>query len=520
MSPFCPPASLLLFFLASCKAEEKTADSGCGVPEEEIPYDGIDQDCDGTDLTDVDGDGFDSTAVTGGDDCDDEDEQVYPGASETPYDGIDQDCDGADLSDVDGDGYEAEEAGGPDCDDADAAVNPGATEDSADGLDNDCDGRIDEHLVCGDGSGEHTTIAGAIDAAAAGSTLELCPGTYTEDFDISASINIEGGGSQPSDVLILSAGTQNRHVGVSGMGTEARFHHLAMRADNEDQRAFVVWDEALVELDTLDFDFCSGGTEYEEIICGSETGTRLSAVIERSYFCSAFSNGTPRIYIFSKGVTNDLVFSKNIVVNTDSAVQHRIDSYYDTTIRIANNLVVGGQFMVSIYEPEGVQPEAIVSNNTIVDLADFWLAMALSSTACSGSGAIPSFRIDDNIFSSITPASRAIWYAVIFGSTLDLHLLSPTTFSTNILWDISGDVAEVSAFESCDGQNLDSDTTEVSSQLESYSILADPLFTVDAARGSYALDASSPAVDAGSGLPDADGTPNDIGAFGGPGGAW
>jgi len=64
----------------------------------EIPYDGIDQDCDGADLTDVDDDGFDSDVV-GGDDCDDYDPFVYPGAVETCGDGIDQDCDGFDNLD-------------------------------------------------------------------------------------------------------------------------------------------------------------------------------------------------------------------------------------------------------------------------------------------------------------------------------------------------------------------------------------------------------------------------------------
>lgn len=51
----------------------------------------------------------------------------------------------------------------------------------------------------------------------------------------------------------------------------------------------------------------------------------------------------------------------------------------------------------------------------------------------------------------------------------------------------------------------------------------DPQF-VDAARGDFTLDAGfSPAVDAGnplSGYDDVDGTINDVGAFGGPFGAW
>ena len=55
---------------------------------------------------DGDGDGFDSMS-TGGTDCDDTDDSVFPGADEVAGDGIDQDCDGEDLK------KEAEEEGEP-----------------------------------------------------------------------------------------------------------------------------------------------------------------------------------------------------------------------------------------------------------------------------------------------------------------------------------------------------------------------------------------------------------------------
>lgn len=98
-----------------------------GVPE--IPNDGIDQDCDGFDLTtstcfaDQDGDGFGGTNTVQSldndcndpgesntnNDCNDNNNTIYPGAPELPNDGIDQDCNGSDLiintnPDTDGDG--------------------------------------------------------------------------------------------------------------------------------------------------------------------------------------------------------------------------------------------------------------------------------------------------------------------------------------------------------------------------------------------------------------------------------
>ena len=80
-----------------------------------------------------------------GGDCDDNDASIYPGASETPYDGIDQDCGGANLTDFDEDEYVAVAAAGDDCNDDDASIHPGAS-DVCDGVDNNCDGQVDEGL--------------------------------------------------------------------------------------------------------------------------------------------------------------------------------------------------------------------------------------------------------------------------------------------------------------------------------------------------------------------------------------
>ena len=119
-----------------------------GAPETE--GDGIDSDCNGDDdppaladdRCDEDGDGvLSDSAECGGIDCDDTDATIYPGAEDVPYDGIDQDCSGEDNCDADFDGFAAidGDCGGDDCDDTDATIFPGAGEVPDDGIDQDCD---------------------------------------------------------------------------------------------------------------------------------------------------------------------------------------------------------------------------------------------------------------------------------------------------------------------------------------------------------------------------------------------
>lgn len=121
---------------------------------QEVWYDGVDGDCDGSSDYDADRDGHDSDQH-GGDDCDDADPAVNPDAVDEPYDGVDTDCDGASDLDADGDGYDSGGHGGDDCNDADPDVHPGAPDTEGDGVDSDCDGTdaeyIDPELVKGCG---------------------------------------------------------------------------------------------------------------------------------------------------------------------------------------------------------------------------------------------------------------------------------------------------------------------------------------------------------------------------------
>jgi len=119
--------------------------------------DGLDMNCDADPECDCDGDGFESAlcGASGTDrDCDDTDDTVYPLADDTCYDGVDSDCNGINDYDCDGDSYESADYGGTDCDDNNYANYPGAEEICYDGVDNDCSAATDDCDCDGDGDGD------------------------------------------------------------------------------------------------------------------------------------------------------------------------------------------------------------------------------------------------------------------------------------------------------------------------------------------------------------------------------
>lgn len=124
--------------------------------------------------TDKDHDGYIAEAY-GGDDCNDDQVGWHPGIDHDPlYDGEDWDCDGGAFEyDSDHDGYNAESASvdglqGDDCNDRNADINPGAEEDLETGdqtrVDRDCDGFTDP-------VGTLTTTAGCDCGSTGGSTV-------------------------------------------------------------------------------------------------------------------------------------------------------------------------------------------------------------------------------------------------------------------------------------------------------------------------------------------------------------
>ena len=178
---------------SDCDDDDEKVNPGAA----EIPYDGVDNDCSGADLRDVDGDGHDSHVV-GGDDCNDNDATIYPGAPEVPYDDVDQDCFDGDVRDQDADGFDADVVGGKDCDDLNPEVHPEA-EERCNRLDDNCDGHVDDRIV----GARFATIQETVLYACTGKSVLIPPGTYFETVDISKrDVSLVGLGARPEDTTI------------------------------------------------------------------------------------------------------------------------------------------------------------------------------------------------------------------------------------------------------------------------------------------------------------------------------
>jgi hypothetical protein len=183
----CATAGIMI-----CDANNPTGGLVCsavaGQPSEEI-CDTLDNDCDGVVnngilkdwYQDSDSDGFGSDAtlnacaptsgfVENSDDCNDNNVNIHPMATEIAGDGVDQDCSGSDARscylDSDKDGYgsiveviavdgicdksQSESDNSIDCNDSNPATYPLALE-ICNGLDDNCDGQIDEGFANTDG---------------------------------------------------------------------------------------------------------------------------------------------------------------------------------------------------------------------------------------------------------------------------------------------------------------------------------------------------------------------------------
>jgi large repetitive protein len=493
--------------------------------------DGADNDCDGsvdegvtttaTWYADSDSDGYGDASsstsscaapsgyVSDSTDCDDGDASVNPGASEVVADGVDQNCDGLDLcyEDADGDGYHSgatiytgdmdcsdpgeADASTPsgDCDDTDATVNPGATEITTDGVDNDCDGDVDEGgsssstaVVCADGTASYTSIQDAIDVAADGDVITVCAGTYEEALTISGleltleslggpdTVTIDGDGDT---ALTVEGGAV---VSISGV-TLTGYKNTSMNGAAIDCTSSTI--DVSDTVITGNRNDTSGSAVGLDACTSSFVGVSVEDNLVRYYFY-ALNGGS---FELSGSVARDNSYpssssgSSFIAVSNTDAVIHNNLIFDNQTSGVSSSVIYLSANTNSIW----------FYNNTVADNSSVSTGTSLVEVYYSG------VDLENNVFADNTGFTNGVTayygptveYNDSYGHSTNFYCYSCTTSSTNI------------------EQN--------------------PRFT-DASGWDYSLDPGfSPAIDAGnplSGYDDADGTRNDMGAFGSSGSAW
>ena len=194
-----------------------------------------------SDLNDVDGDGWIAEEV-GGNDCDDTRRRVRPDAEEIPYDGIDQNCDSWNDYDFDRDGYRARGEGGDDCNDFDAKIVP--LDEDGDGF-TPCSGDCDELdpnrfpgalPICGNGIEDNCD--GVSDCAFFGTgSLEDAPSKIVGrpeliDFGWSLALPGDVDGDSAPEVVVAS------YTDPEGAAAQVSWFHTPLDALTTSDEAF------------------------------------------------------------------------------------------------------------------------------------------------------------------------------------------------------------------------------------------------------------------------------------------
>ena len=494
---------------ADCNEADASVNPGAA----EIPYDGIDQDCSGSDLTDVDGDG-DAALAAGGADCDDEDPTAFAGAVETPYDGVDQDCDGVDLVDVDGDGDAATVAGGTDCDDGNPDVHPEAGEDFANGVDDDCDGTVDEITVCGSGGGDFLTIQEGVDAADGG-TVEVCSGEYFEEVELpDFSVTLRGLGAEPSDVLVNAGGGASAISAAADFTTQYQVENLSTTGSTSVAISLTCWASgSLASLRDIEVFGLTEGTGVN-LECHSATADGLS--VHDNTNEDPDSRELVRVSASRDGTISHM----SLLSNTISAGSTWGVVLQGVSVRLVNSLIAENAFGAFVLTFDGAPlVDAVITNNTFAENTltnvDVGAIMFLREIAAE-----TSLNIRNNVFAENSGFALYLYwdYCDANVSTFDLDgAFEYNLVHNQALATVLNPATTDCEHDGCTCWGYGSDAVDQMFWTSETNLATDPLF-VDS---SYHISASSPAADAGDPAPeydDADGTRSDMGRYGGPSG--
>jgi hypothetical protein len=277
----------------TCSAGTTVDTCTAGTPAIEICGNGIDEDCTGADeecapvCTDIDGDGYGLNCALGND-CNDNDNAVHPGASDANCNGVDENCDT-----VADEGYAitttscgigaCAAAGQKTCiagveTDSCTAGTPAADDANCNNIDDDCSGAADEDYLavpttCGIGpcaaAGELTCSAGTThDTCTAGTpAIEICGNGIDENCN---------GADEACSALIIDS-----TFDASADSTELRDNGTGQDW-YESRAAFATGNASLLTLDTANI----GGNS------GKKAGLKSYGIAQNAYLTQEIANQT------------------------------------------------------------------------------------------------------------------------------------------------------------------------------------------------------------------------------------
>ena len=531
-------------FLACAECDDAVATTFPGAPE---LCNGVDDDCDTVVPSDeVDGD---SDTFLDCDECDDADATVFPGAPEL-CDGLDNDCDGLVPDDeVDDDGDGAVECTGDDCDDADPDAYVGNTEDCFDAVDSDCDGTINQGCSCpiwaepgasttcstpGTFDCPHPTAQDAIDAITGTCTdVYLAAGTYSEALTLAADVTVFGLDGAASTII---DGGGSRTVTVSG-SPSVELEGVTVTGGAAADGGGLHANGATVLLDSVVFDGNQCGSEGEGggIYCEDCALDILDSTFTNNncgYGLGESGHNGGGIYLDGGDVfITETLFEAN-TAGDGGALFSRTSNNQPHIVTRCTFLDNEANDSGGLFASDGGGAVYLDGNINVVSNSLF----AGNSTSHGGGAAVHvvdpggNTTIENNVMVFNASSDGALG----FGFTL---LGNPSVAYNNIIafntgagvWSEDGYPSQVRFNDVFDnsGGNFDSDSIFNPSP-PGDNISQDPAFTAlsddgDWTNDDFSLSGSSPCIDAGNpaaSYNDPDGSPNDMGIFGGLLGNW
>ncbi|MDG1483479.1 MAG: MopE-related protein [Myxococcota bacterium] len=515
--------------------------------------DSIDNDCDtlidddddsldtstgSTFYTDSDGDGYGDAAsyadtcaqpsgtVADATDCDDSDAAQYPGADEY-CNAEDDDCDGdTDEEAVDGDWYATD-------DDSDGFGAIGSTDWACEGADNeyDCnDTDSSEPVVVNGGTGSASgdgSAASPLDAIQDGiDTANECvivyQGTYFEALDFNGQ-SIDVTGVDGSESTIIDASGYGAPVVSFATGELATLTGFTL-TNGEGYHEASSSSYACTSITTCTdyIDTYAGGGVY---INGADPEL-IDVLIEDNLLpeSSTTTSGNDTFYVYSYGggvfVEDGTLLLEDSSISANSADQGGgvyLDATsvgtVDTTWVTANTATDGGGFEVDGGELSLTNVASLWNEATSDGGGIFLIDAVLYATNVSQGG-------DDalnggGVYVSGSSAATMLNSIIVEAGTGEGVLVGGSASFTGTYNDV---------YNNAGGDYLG--TTDPTGS--NGNISTDPVFTSwsdngDSTDDDMTLSAKSPAIDAGDpsvSYDDADGTTNDMGAWGGPAGSW